>query len=132
MVFCYNADMETNGRSVYRITTTDPQRQALWNRLFGLSALPVRSPYPVEMVAADGGAGWFYELDNDAMQPWQLYRLAGYISARCWGVSHEAALDQVQGGWFISANDCKLAEADTARPAFSFSSRTLSFSLAGS
>jgi hypothetical protein len=61
--------MYTNGRSAaprrgYAIRTSDPQRRAKWDRLLGLDALPVVSPWPVEMVQPDGTSGHYYEIEQ--------------------------------------------------------------------
>jgi hypothetical protein len=117
--------MYTNGRSAaprrgYAIRTSDPQRRAKWDRLLGLDALPVVSPWPVEMVQPDGTSGHYYELDARALTAWQVQRLAGHISARCWGISHTEALTRIEQGWFLSAENCVLVERpETAvSPAF--------------
>jgi hypothetical protein len=125
----YNTHMYTNGRSTaprrgYAIRTNDPIRRAKWDRLFGLDALPVVSPWPVEMVQPDGSSGYYYELDTRALTAWQVQRLAGHISARCWGISHTEALARIEQGWFVSAENCELVErSETAvSPVFAFRS----------
>lgn len=103
---------------MFYVTTSDPKQRQLWQHLFQLEALPVKRPFPHEVMCADGGSRWFYTLEPMRMTMPQLHRLAGYLSQRVRSLSHGMALAQVmRDGWDIDAEYCKLAES---RPAFSY------------
>jgi hypothetical protein len=85
------------------VKTNDPRRLAHWERLFGLEALPVKSPYPRLQVMPDGRETWAYDLDASRLPDGASSRFAHYL-ARKTGESYAMALYLVDG-WPIDAQD---------------------------
>jgi len=105
--FCYNNGM--NGR--FYVTTSSDAQRAKWQRLFGVDALPVRSPWPHEAINADGVGVWYYRLDPSRMTAPQLHRLAAHVAARQQGVDYVAILDDIRlNGWNIDGTHCTIQQ----------------------
>jgi hypothetical protein len=94
----------------YLITTTDPQRRQLWRHLFGKAALPVLAPRPRwQWLAGRPNEVLAYDLDVNALPAGAVSRLAAYVARRA-GWPYEYAKAAVQGGWAVTAVNCRLVE----------------------
>ena len=79
----YNDNMSTNGRSIHRhlVTTSDPRRAALWDRIFGCEALPVKHHTPRWQERESGvGQVLAYDLDTARLTPMQRARFASHLA----------------------------------------------------
>ena len=96
----YNDNMSTNGRSIHRhlVTTSDPRRAALWDRIFGCEALPVKHHTPRWQERESGvGQELAYDLDTARLTPMQRARFASHL-ARIERRSYAATSAEVNGG----------------------------------
>lgn len=99
----------TNGRSAAFITTTDARRRTLWLRLFGTAVLPVLHPRPRwQWLPGHQYEALAYDLDVGALPGGAPDRLAAYVARRA-GWPYDYARAAVQGGWAITAVNCRLA-----------------------
>lgn len=106
-----------NGRfntMVHWITTTDPARLRTWERVLGMTQLPVTSARPLTRRLGRGKTEAVYLLDSATLLPIQRCRLAGYIARKC-RVSYQDALETM---WTIAAENCELVTEETRSPAF--------------
>lgn len=125
--------MMTDGRSTRRqpqrqthqVTTTDPQRRALWLRLFGVDVLPVKRPFPELFIDAAGNERLAYVLDSRQLTAIQINKLASYLQARIWGLGYQDAQRQARERWTIDAEGVELVDpedetavSDRERPFF--------------
>jgi hypothetical protein len=102
--------MKHNARRIHQVRTTDPQRRALWLRLFGVGVLPVKRPYPEIFADRAGDERLAYVLDARRLAPQQLHNLASYLQARVWGLSYQDAQRQAREVWTIDAEDVELVD----------------------
>ena len=89
--------------SDFLLTTTDTKRAAMWQRLFGVDALPVKTATPrwrVEQGAFGRETNVLgYDLDASRLHWMALERFAAYVSRRT-GYPHRA---KEMDGWLIKA-----------------------------
>jgi len=64
---------------LYHVTTTNPQRKRLWNRIFDTDALPVCQGKPRRVRDPNGDYDG-YDLLISALHPMQVSRLAAWAS----------------------------------------------------
>lgn len=102
--------MFTNGRSTAYVTTRDNQRAALWLRLFGVDALPVKHLQPRWQVNAYGRDVLAYDLDAPRLNEWQVARFAGYIARRTGTPFTDAK--RLVDGWPLEAGGCEAVSED--------------------
>ncbi|MCP5096111.1 MAG: hypothetical protein GY943_11200 [Chloroflexi bacterium] len=116
--------MNQNISSIYRlayITTNSRKQRKMWQKLFHVDTLPVRSPEPDEAVDRNGRSRWFYTLDPVRMSPRQLHRLAAHITAQQWGAQYAETLDRIRAvGHAIDAERCELVTPEMGLPNFRF------------
>ena len=93
----------------YLITTTDPHRRRLWQRLFGQETLPVLHPYPRwQWLPGHQRETLAYDLALKALPAGARDRLAAYVAWRA-GWPYDYAQTAVKGGWAIPAANCRPA-----------------------
>ena len=102
------------------ITTTNPLRRAIWQRLFGTDTLPVKSPRPRWQCIAPGDETLAYDLDTSRLVNGQISRLAAYVAKRA-GWSYGVALAEVTRGWPIPAANCQVVEPVEQEPSSALS-----------
>lgn len=90
------------------IVTTNATRQREWERIFGMTALPVVNDQPVSIRVGRGVYRSVFILDTAALSPMQRSRLAAKITREC-HVTYNQALAMLDG-WTVSAQDCITAE----------------------
>ncbi len=110
----------------YLITTTDPQRRRLWRHLFGKTTLPVMAPRPRwQWLPGRPHEALAYDLDMKALPSGAAARLAAYVAQQA-GWPYAYAKAAVQGGWAITAVNCRLLEEKPAKESAAVS-QTASF-----
>ena len=105
---------------MFYIMTTDPQRRAKWQRLFGTDELPVKSAEPRWRVERDAFGSESnvlgYDLDASRLHWMARIRFADYVSRRMGHTYQPSDMD----GWLIKAAGCDLvneaADSDRERP----------------
>lgn len=91
------------------VTTSSPERRRTWQRLFDTAVLPITSPFADELASPRGITTSVFYLDVRRVQPLHMRNLASYLAARQWGLTVEAALNQIQrDGWTINAAGCEV------------------------
>ena len=101
--------------------TNNPNQRRMWQKLFHLDTLPVRSLEPDEAVDRNGRSRWFYTLDPLRMSPRQLHRLAAHITAQQWGAQYTETLERIRVvGHSIDAEYCELVTPEMGLPNFRF------------
>ncbi len=104
---CYNARM-------FYITTSDPQRAARWERLFGTDRLPVLSAAS-RWDVVDGRERPCYDLDLSQLHPAQRQRLACYVARRTGRPYAEVRVEiDTAVSWPVRAAGCVVVEVDEA------------------
>lgn len=90
------------------ITTTDPQRLAIWQRLFGVDRLPVKSDTPRWRVERDSFGREAnvlgYDLDASRVHWMARERFAHYVSRKTGHSYRGSDID----GWLIKAAGCEV------------------------
>lgn len=86
------------------VMPVENDRREMWEHLFGVIQLPVRSRQPRMLVqpARDACERLCYELDSHRLHPFAVARFAHYISTRT-GLMYADALTLVDG-WPIDAS----------------------------
>lgn len=91
----------------WMIATTNENRRAKWDRLFGRDSLPVRHNSPQGIIPVSRNVVLpAFELDASRLHPMAVSRFAGHLSRRL-RISYDEALVRVDG-WLIDATDCEV------------------------
>lgn len=108
----------------FYVTTSDPARLALWDRLFHSDRLPVRSPRP----SLTPGLCLAYRLDAAALSRNQVNALIGWL---VWWkrMTHQEAAALVTEGFPIAAAGCELIQEQESPPAPFFMTQSAALSV---
>lgn len=90
------------------VTTSSPQRQRHWLRLFGLEELPVKQAQPaMESHPCKPTPALAYTLDAERLHWMARSRFAAHVARTC-GLAYDEALNEIDG-WPIAATaDCRV------------------------
>jgi len=92
---------------VYQVTTTNPKRSRLWDRIFNTEALPVSQGKP-RLVRDPAGDYYGYDLLISALHPMQIARLAAWAAEETgqpYAIIHQMILDV---GFVIRADETEV------------------------
>lgn len=93
---------------MFWIMTTDHTRRDEWDRVLGMTELPVTTQRPI-MIKRNGGKRPFFMIDAAALTLVQRMRLTGWV----WKTKHVTAVTaamMVDSGLLIDGRDCEVME----------------------
>ncbi len=94
--------------SDFMVTVSGP-RAADWEKVFGTTTVPVKSPNPHPASLPGKPFAMIYELDIEMITPEQRRRLVEHLASRFGLTEHEVERDIERQGVPLLAEDCSVA-----------------------